>query len=199
MSSAPLHVFGYGSLLEPFSLLRTVPGVNTEHCLPAECQGFRRDFGVAFPNDGSEPDKAYFTNDGIRPPRILFCDIQLSRNSQTVNGILVPVNSAELDALTARELRYSQIDVTSRIAGVQHGEQEHLEAVSRVVAFVGKSKYRVSDTSAYGVVPHEYLSTITRGAMHWDHLYPGFWDSFCASTDMPDPDQVAPLRRQDYV
>ena len=62
------RVFAYGSLLNPGSLAATLPQLTPERCLPATCAGLRRVYGVAFPNDGSQDDKAYTDAAGVRSP-----------------------------------------------------------------------------------------------------------------------------------
>jgi hypothetical protein len=46
--------------MDPESLSRTLPEVDLAACVPAMCRDYLRSFSVAFPNDGSETDKAYF-------------------------------------------------------------------------------------------------------------------------------------------
>ena len=126
------HIFAYGSLLNPASLLRTLLDADPASAMPAQLHGYRRSFTVAFPNDGSQTDKAYFDDAGPRPAFVLFADIEPTSRaaapsvdgslraaaplvdeplkaggSGPVNGVLLPVGAAQLDLLIERERRYS--------------------------------------------------------------------------------------------
>jgi len=106
------YVFAYGSLLNPGSLAATLPQLTPERCLPATCAGLRRVYEVAFPNDGSQDDKAYTDAAGVRPPVVLFWDVVADAEA-SVAGVCVPVTDAELAALRRRELRYDLREVAA--------------------------------------------------------------------------------------
>ncbi|MEE6282027.1 gamma-glutamylcyclotransferase family protein [Georgenia sp. MJ170] len=206
MIAPPAFVFVYGSLLQPASLQATLPTVSWRQCVPAVVSGRRRDFGVAFPNDGSQPDKAYLDGEGDRPPVVLFANLRSAAPAESVNGICVPVDAAQLIQLEARELRYETVDVSDAVRVSDAVEATDADAVTqatdavrpplgRVVTFVGKAEFaRASDVAA-GVVPAEYADSIDAGARFWEHHVPGFHDELRRSTDWPDPSAVVPLRR----
>ena len=185
-----MYVFAYGSLMSPESLASTLPGVPAKSCVPARCSGFRRCFDVAFPNDGSQKDKAYFDDVGSRPSSVLFANLRSVEREQ-VNGVCVPVDAHALRILEARELRYDRYDITA-------GMQDHRtgEAIpGPVFAFLGKARFTQPDRVATGVVPTAYLAWIEHGARYWDRLCPGFLSAFLASTDLPR--STTNLRRVD--
>ncbi len=97
-AQAALYVFAYGSLLSPVSLLSTLPDVDLDELVPASLVGHERVFDVAFPNDGSQPDKQYHDARGDRPPYVLFANIS-PRPESSVNGVLVPVDDSRLQSL----------------------------------------------------------------------------------------------------
>lgn len=196
-----MYLFGYGSLMNPQSLRRTLPGVDTGGCLPAICRGYVRSFGVAFPNDGSEADKTYVGLGGRRPGVVLFCDLRPAPDHR-VNGVCVPIDETALDALRRRELRYDLIELTGptvRYSAAPSGSIGPTGPSGPVLAFVGKSRFTRPGDVARGVVSAEYVRTVAAGAVHWDRRYPGFADDYREMTVPPDPSRVVPLTRVDRV
>ncbi|MCB9412620.1 MAG: gamma-glutamylcyclotransferase [Actinobacteria bacterium] len=194
-----LSVFAYGSLLNPDSLRRTLPAGPAGEVTPAILSGYRRGFTVAFPNDGSQSDKAYFDLRGRRPSVVLFADIVPCREPESttrtkvpaagVNGVLLPVRDADLARLRARERRYRIVEVTDLI----RPWPDYRGGAGRVVAFVGRPEFR----GDRGVVPEEYLRTIETGVDHWEARCPGFAVAYHASTQKPPLGGVVDLQRVD--
>ncbi len=188
-----MYVFAYGSLLSRASLSRTLPEVSPARCVPARVDGYERTFDVAFPNDGSQPDKIYRRDGATDPAVVLFANIRPTRQRIAVNGILIPAQRAALERLHVRELRYSLVDVT---AGV-HVYTPWRRGDGRVVAFTGRSMFTEPTSVQGGVVPREYLTTILDGVEDWERRCPGFSRDFDASTRAPAPNRVAALDRVD--
>jgi cation transport regulator ChaC len=184
------YMFVFGSLLRPTSLRRTLPDVQLDDCLTAVCRGYHRAFTVAFPNDGSQRDKAYVDAAGGRPEIVLFADLRPSAGS--VNGVCVPVSARELESLVQRELRYDAVDV---------GEAVQFDAGSDrfgpVLAFLGKPRFTDAKDVARGVVPADYLQSMNDGASHWDDVRPGFWEHYLRSTHFPPEAAIQELIRID--
>ena len=188
-----MYAFVYGSLLSRASLSRTLPEVSPDQCVPARLDGHQRTFDVAFPNDGSQPDKIYRRDGGTDPSVVLFANIRPTRGHIAMNGILIEVQQATLERLCARELCYDLVDVT---AGV-HAYVPWHQGPSRVVAFSGRAEFTEPSSVAIGVVPRQYLATILDGVEDWERRCPGFSQDFDVSTRAPAPDHVAALRRVD--
>lgn len=189
-----VYVFAHGSLLFPESLARTLPDVSLDRCVPARCHGFRRTFGVAFPNDGSQADKAFFEPDGHRPRYVVFGDLVPAPGCK-VNGVCVPVDEAALGMLARRERRYTTVEVTDRVTPYPGGEAP----VGNVVAFVGRPEFTRPEHIDQGVVPRDYVETILRGASHWESVCGGFEEDLRASTDLPPAERLRDLTRVDYL
>lgn len=181
-----MHVFTYGSLLDPESLRSTLPRVDIGACIPARASGFTRVFDVAFPNDGSQGDKAYFLPGGARPPAVLMCNLRHAPRG-SVNGVLIPVDDEALNLLRARELRYDVVDLSHAVTPYP-GSWGNLAGV---LGFVGKPEFLGTD----GVAARTYIDTIHRGAAHWDAHVDGFLPELLASTQMPE--QIVDLERVD--
>lgn len=138
------YVFAYGSLMSPTSLLRTLPAISPQSCVPVVCSGYCRTFDGAFPNDGSQADKAYLDLGGSRPPYVLMANI--TRADGWVHGICVPVTSDQLERLRERELRYHLEDVSESI------HSDDVVPASRVVSFVGRPEHTRATDVERGVV-----------------------------------------------
>lgn len=187
-----LYVFAYGSLLQPESLHRTLPGVQVADCVPARSRGRVRAFTVAFPNDGSQADKSYFTRDGARPPYVLFADLRPGRAN--ANGVCLPVSAEGLSRLVRRERRYRLVDLTGTIQSYPG----HPDVAGSVHAFVGRTEFTDPERTAAGCVPSHYLAGTAAGAQYWDSRAPGFLADFLESTQLPAPSRVVPMMRVDH-
>lgn len=203
-----VHVFAYGSLLNPTSLTRTLPTVTAQDPIPAHLVGFFRAFTVAFPNGGEQTDKAYYDDHGRRPPFVLFANavprVPHAERSGAVhgddlvgaplNGVLVQVNGTELSRLAERERRYRIIDVSRQITLTVDAGQPPADCVT----FVGQPRFtRPQDVDA-GVVARGYLHTIADGVNYWNGRHPGFALAYQQSTQEPAPNRIADLRRVDH-
>lgn len=190
-----MYIFAYGSLLSTRSAASTLPGLQPGHCVPASVVGHVRTFDVAFPNDASQSDKRYFHEDGSRPEHVLFANLRPCSGTATVNGILLPVDSDDLDALRNRERRYDLAEVGAHVRPYQNWRMRQV----RVFTFVGRSGFTHPASVARGVVPSSYLGTIMEGVGEWDSRCPGFGADFAASTQHPAAERVVPLRRLDLT
>lgn len=202
-----MYVFTYGSLLDPTSLRRTLPEARLEDCIPARCSGYRRVFSVAFPNDGSQPDKRYYRGDGSTPPTVLACNIieadtpvpegstdAVEPSVPAVNGVCLPVTAADVVALKERELRYGFHDVTERVSAYDPS----IVPGRPIFSFVGEPRFSGPDQILAGVVSKAYVAGVEAGARFWDTHCPGFWDDYVTTTEQPPVDRVEELTRVDY-
>ncbi len=187
-----VYVFGYGSLLSSRSLSVTLPRVAPDACLPAQLDGHTRTFDVAFPNDGSQPDKVYYDERGSRPPAVLFANLRPGTGRPPVNGLLVPVTADGLASLRHRERRYELVEVTRAVRPML-GQP----VAGRVLAFLGRPRFCRPDAVERGVLAEDYLATMTVGAAAWDRVCPGFLAAFWASTEAPARERIVALRRLD--
>jgi len=88
------YVFGYGSLMNPKSLARTIPGEKV--LLRATLSGYQRRFNVQCGD-------------------YLYLNI-VPRAKKDVTGVVIPVNDTELEALKRREYMYACVDISSRLS-----------------------------------------------------------------------------------
>lgn len=84
------YIFAYGSLMNPRSLAKTLPGERA--VLRASVQGFRRKMSVPFGG------YAYLN--------------LVPEAGRVVEGILIPVTEAEFELFSSREEGYDRVDVT---------------------------------------------------------------------------------------
>jgi cation transport regulator ChaC len=191
-----IYTFGYGSLLNPDSLRSTLPGTVVEGLIPARVHGYRRTWNVAFPNDGSQPDKAYLDVNERRPPFVLFSNINphpMATDTNAVNGVLIPVTQPELTNLKKRELRYSLIEITSSVE--LYDRQLRLRDDARVLAFSGREVFSHPSDVERGCIPQRYIKTILEGVSFWDKKCAGFAQDFHASTTTTKAKKIVDLRR----
>lgn len=173
------HVFAYGSL--------------AADAHPAEqavlLPGHRRRWGVAMDNAAVVPGyKCYVDPDGARPPlHVAFLDV--APGDGAVNGVLRPVDAAELAALDARERNYVRVDAGDRFSHVP----------GRVWMYVGSpaGRARLAAGLRHGtaVVATSYLDAVLRG---FARLGAAELARFHASSDL-DGLPIAPLLRVDVV
>lgn len=186
------YVFAYGSLLSPVSLLSTLPDADLDNVRPARLRNYERVFDVAFPNDGSQPDKAYHDEHGKRPPYVLFANVTPKLGS-CVNGILVPVDGKGLYSLVNRERRYALEDSTAFV------DSPLTDGSANILTFVGLAVYTDPAQVKVGSVARFYLDAIVAGVRFWEEKFPGFLHAFHGSTRMPGVDQIIGLRRVDLT
>jgi hypothetical protein len=97
-------IFGYASLVATPAVGRAV------------LRGHRRVWGVAMDNAVEVPGyKVYALPNGTRPAlAVAFLDLE-ETGGVSVDGVLLAVDAASLDALDARERQYERVDVTALI------------------------------------------------------------------------------------
>lgn len=186
-------VFVYGSLLHPGSLQKTMPDVNVADCTPARLYGWLRCFDLAFPNDGSQPDKAFRDADGHRPPWVLLANLRRGGVGSAVNGLLVEVSGSSLERLRRRERRYR----LRRAPGTLKRYDASVPVLGDVLTARGRAEFQMPEAVAAGVVARSYIEDILAGAEHWSRRTPGFEADFHNSTVLPKPGQIADLERVD--
>jgi hypothetical protein len=103
-------LFAYGSLLG--TVLPEVP----DGVVACSLVGWQRTWGVAMDNSVHLPAyKHYLLPDGTRPAvMVAFLDVTRAPNART-NGLVVPVQPAELPGLDARERNYERVAVTGEL------------------------------------------------------------------------------------
>jgi cation transport regulator ChaC len=108
-------VFGYGSLLDPNSIGRTLErSMRQEDIVPASLAGYVRRWNVA--SDQSTVSRGYVDSSGERwLGHIVFLGIEPMRSS-VVPGGLVAVSDEELGRLDRRERNYDRISVEAHLA-----------------------------------------------------------------------------------
>ena len=111
--SRAMWVFGYGSLVAPTSMARTIGRVVDvdEGYVPAMLDGFGRRW-----NYGSLHLRGDWRHADVEVRRGVVISLGLVAADERCSGALVAVDDAELAALDWRERDYDRVDVTERIA-----------------------------------------------------------------------------------
>ena len=133
-AAASTWVFGYGSLVDPASLGRTLgrtvtPGADF---LEAELAGWGRrwNYGV-----GRVPAMWRTTDGTLVDDGVIVALGLVAAPTEDVNGIVARVSDAELAALDLRERDYDRLDVTDAVE-VQETVIGHVGAADRIVTYV---------------------------------------------------------------
>jgi cation transport regulator ChaC len=168
------YVFGYGSLL------RAGDGSQPPRTRPCRLRGYRRAWNVAMDNSLSVPGYKFYRDarDASRPEVfVAFLNI-VPAPGDSVNGVVFPVDSAQLVELDRRERNYERREVTESLS-------EHLDG--RVWTYIGSqdAEQRFRDGLRLGraVIDKRYLDSVRDG---FALLTAGSLEEFDASTDPHD-------------
>lgn len=172
-------VFGYGSLVSPESMARTIGRRVEPHegWLAAHLHGFGRRW-----NYGSMHQRGdWHGPHGFVESGVVICLGLEEAPAERCNGVVIRVSDDELAALDHRERDYHRTDVTDRIVG------EHDEIEGRIVTYVPRAsaieRYLDARRNRRAAVRRGYVDLV-RDAFHGlgeHHL-----DEYTAAT--PDPD-----------
>lgn len=175
-----LHVFGYGSLVAPESVSRSLGRPVDAAELPiALLHQHRRDWEIKIPvvfDDETRCDA-------------LFLDVA-PRPGSFVNGVLVPVTEREFAVLRTREAQYDAVDVTDLVEVVD--DAAAAPAPQRVIVFRGMAEHRrPSAAGVTAVVPERYRQMVDAAVATRGHA---FVEQFAATTEAPS----APVKAGTY-
>jgi cation transport regulator ChaC len=172
-------VFGYGSLVSPESMARTIGRTVAPHegWLAAHLHGFGRRW-----NYGSKRQRAdWHGPDGFVESGVVICLGIEAAADERCNGVVVRVDDRELAALDRRESDYDRVDVTDLVAT----EREAIEG--RIVTYVPRpsaiERYLSARLERRAAVRLGYVELV-RAAFHGlgeHHL-----DEYVAATPEPD-------------
>ena len=185
--ASPTWVFGYGSLVDPESLGRTLgrqvtPGVDF---LAAELTGWGRrwNYGVGHVvgtwrrSDGIEIDDGVIVALGV-----------VAAADESVNGIVARVSEIEIAALDQRERDYDRVDVTESVSV----DREALEPAARIVTYVPRptaiERYEAARDHGRAGIRSSYWGLVDAAFAVWgaDQL-----ERYRSSTPPPDVPVVA--------
>lgn len=184
-----LWVFGYGSLVVPGDIERTLQrelDLDLEFA-PAELRGYRRVWNAGMDNrHGDHTDKFYLLPDGFRPDyAIIFLGLVPSASS-VVNGVVFRVSRAELASFDRRERRYERVECTADvIADLPTSGRVYMYSpttTAQEVAVAGRESGRAA-------IPESYRRIVEDGFLE---LGPEAHAQFLRTTSGA-PDPVEPL------
>lgn len=162
-----LAIFGYGSLICPASISRTL-GRDVSPCELAvtRLHGYRRTWDLV----------DVVVDADNQPQRLVFLNLQPDPSASTI-GVCFPVTPQELTRFDQRERNYDRVDVTDQIEP---------NVARSVLTYVGRPEHLVQGDDA--LVATSYEATLEEGLRYWG---PQFEHEFLRSTE---PHQFPPLQ-----
>jgi hypothetical protein len=187
------YIFGYGSLAGgELTALGFVPSrVRRPEGFVADLAGMRRGWGVAMDNRLDRPGYKHYVDGEGRRPQVFVCFLDVREAPGVrVNGVCLPVATAQLPALDLRERNYERIDVSSRL-GTAPAPGARVWAYQGSEA--GRARFREGVATGSAVIHDGYLAGVraafrTLGVQEWEA---------CAPSLDPDGLPVAGLTRRD--
>ncbi len=187
VESSPTWVFGYGSLVDPESLGRTLgrvvtPGVDF---LAADLTGWGRrwNYGVGHVVGSWRRSDGIVIDDGV----IVALGV-VAAPDEAVNGIVARVSEVEIAALDQRERDYDRVDVTAAVT--VHGLSPEPDA--RIVTYVPRpsavERYEAARDQGRAGIRNTYWGLVDAAFAVWgaDQLA-----RYRSSTPLPDIPVVA--------
>ena len=155
LSEGEHALFGYGSLLSPESLERTLGRRYTGPFAVTGLRGWRRTWDIAMPDTRfhfQDTDGAW-----VVPERILYLNVQPD-DSCSINGVIFVVNENELADYDRREWIYDRVAVNDRLEDVR------IEGGSAWV-YVAKPEFLLAppESPHKGAVRQTYLNFLADG------------------------------------
>lgn len=165
------YIFGYGSLVSPADVARTL-GRRPEFIYPVTLDGWIREWGIVIENAGARHRSVRLADGTVAPGCIAVLNVRRPATGEEPthpNGVLFEVNEAELRLMDARETHYDRHDVTVDIAG---GPIQ-----GTVYTYVGRERFFLAHNAGVPVViPGDYSELVTQaflglgGTMHENYL-----------------------------
>lgn len=175
------YVFGYASLV----------AASDSDARPGRLRGFRRRWGVAMDNwEGGEGVKHFVDRATGERPRIRVAYLDIYEDAGcAVNGLALPVDREQLDALDAREVNYERVELTAAFEPA--GSARSLPESPRVFAYIGldaaRERCRRGAEDGDVFVSRDYAAGVRRA---FARLAPDALAEFDRTTDpLPFPER----------
>jgi len=143
----PGYVFGYGSLMSPESIEESLDRkIQLTDLIPCQLHGYIRRWNACVPYIFEDEASGEFSID------VVFLNLE-RREYASVNGVLLPVNQVDLDALDRRELVYNRLIVTSQVCANQP-----VQGV--VYTYVAQPEYSRKVRLQHGLIMSDYIELV---------------------------------------
>lgn len=166
MSKPTALVFGYGSLLDPESIARTLPAFAGRGyaLLPAAVRGWKRTWTAVLPNWDATP-----RGGGAPPDSIAYMNVEPGEDAEAL-GIVFPVTEEELEALRERESIYTPVEITDRVVYLRREPPRGLHALP-VLTFTAAHPWRSGGNWGVVGVRADYRALIRRASRALDSAW----------------------------
>lgn len=144
------HIFGYGSLINPKSIEKTLFRTpKYTELIKATLLGYTRIWDLH--------EKVIINNADETVTDVAFLDVQ-KKHGKFVNGIIFEIFERELEGFDLREKNYDRIEVSNNIIPkIKNGV---------VYTYTGKPQFLVSKNQK-PVILSEYLKVVKNGLAYW--------------------------------
>ncbi len=158
MSASRIAVYGYGSLIHPGSIARTLGReVPPGHLSVCRLQGFGRTWNLT----------DAVIDSWKRRQSAVFLNLRESADGPLI-GVQFPLDEGELEVMDLRERNYRRIDVTDRVEP---------RVSEKLFTYIGKAEHLVAGKGS--VVMDRYENIIEEGLRYWGE---DFREEFSRST-----------------
>lgn len=175
-------VFGYGSLVKPASLARTVGRIAKRgdgfHSATLTGYGRRWNYGVGYVTGTWTADDGTEIVDGT----IVALGLVESDNER-VNGAIVSLSADELADLDHRERNYDRVEVTHLVEDIEDVDLMGLPVVTYVPRPSAIERYESARDAGTGAVRQTYWDLVKDA---FERLGAGEWERYRDSTPNPD-------------
>jgi dephospho-CoA kinase len=164
-----VYIFGYGSLMSPASVGRTLKrDVTLNDLIPVMVQGYRRLWSLK---------ERVFSIALQEEISVAFLDIEPVPGAM-VNGTLVQINQEEFDYLKIREKNYKCIDITQTTSF----EEEDCQ----IYTFIANEEHKIHDADSQGIyIMRRYVNLVESACKQFGNDFVETYKTTTLPTSLP--------------
>jgi cation transport regulator ChaC len=174
-TDTPIYVFGYGSLINPKSVNKTLKrDIIISDLIPCFLTNFVRSWNVK---------DSIMSEELNQPIEGVFLNITESLQSE-MNGVIFKVTNDEFEQMKLREKNYNYIDISDKIK-IYSSQNDNSKLNGVVYTFIAKPNYIANklDTNCY--VMQNYIGIIEDGLSYYDDAFKKRFEATTAKIEFP--------------